>query len=174
MCLLTVAIEYTRLFPRKEPVDPSLGIFPQVVIVKGIVPYVVNTKAQFWEKKRIFIYAATDQNSFCQIYAGISIHGTLYINAIGLRHKGSEVTLALLGKSADILPFAERHHIPWIHAEHTTVSRETIARAHSGGIRVNVWTVDDPETLLFWQEIGADKICTNRPARMLGANQKMA
>jgi glycerophosphoryl diester phosphodiesterase len=87
---------------------------------------------------------------------------------LAVRAHCSEVTLALLGKSAGILPVAERHHIPWIHAEHTTVSRETIARAHSGGIRVNVWTVDDPETLPYWQEIGVDKVCTNRPARMLG------
>ena len=88
---------------------------------------------------------------------------------LDVRAHCSEVTLALLGESADILPVAERHHIPWIHAEHTVVSRELIARAHSGGIRVNVWTVDDPKTLPFWQEIGVDKVCTNRPARMLGA-----
>ena len=89
---------------------------------------------------------------------------------LALRAHCSEVTLALLGESSDILPVAERHHIPWIHAEHTTVSRQMIARAHSAGIRVNVWTVDDPETLPFWQEIGADKICTNRPETMLGPN----
>jgi len=49
---------------------------------------------------------------------------------LDVRSHCSEVTLALLGESADILPVAERHHIPWIHAEHTTVSRETIALAH--------------------------------------------
>jgi glycerophosphoryl diester phosphodiesterase len=89
---------------------------------------------------------------------------------LDVRAHCSEVTLALLGESADILPVAERHHIPWIHAEHTSVSRETIARAHSVGIRVNVWTVDNPQTLPYWQKIGADKICTNRPARMLGSS----
>ena len=89
---------------------------------------------------------------------------------LDVRAHCSQVTLALLGESADVLPVAERHHIPWIHVEHTTVSREMIARAHSGGILVNVWTVDDPNTLPFWQEVGADKICTNRPAKMLGAN----
>ena len=89
---------------------------------------------------------------------------------LDVRAHCSEVTLALLGESADILPVAERHHIPWIHAEHTVVSRELIARAHSGGIRVNVWTVDDPKTLPYWQEIGVDKVCTNRPARMLAAS----
>ena len=88
---------------------------------------------------------------------------------LDIRAHCSEVTLALLGESADILPVAERHHVPWIHVKHTAVSRETIARAHSGGILVNVWTVDDPKTLPFWQEIGVDKVCTNRPAMMLGA-----
>ena len=87
---------------------------------------------------------------------------------LDVRAHCSEVTLALIGKSADILPVAERHHIPWIHAEHTTVSRETIARAHSAGIRVNVWTVNDPKTLHYWQEIDVDKVCTNRPETMLG------
>jgi len=89
---------------------------------------------------------------------------------LAVRDHCPEVTLGLLGKFDDILPVAERHHIPWIHAEHTTVSRETIARAHSGGIQVNAWTVDDPETLPFWREIGVEKVCTNRPARMLGAS----
>ena len=89
---------------------------------------------------------------------------------LAVRDHCSKVALALLGESADILPFAERHHIPWIHVEHTSVSRETIARAHSVGIRVNVWTVDDPKTLPYWQEIGVDKVCTNRPARMIGAS----
>lgn len=81
----------------------------------------------------------------------------------------SEVNLALLGKSAGILDVAKAHHIPWIHVKHTAVSREMVARAHSCGILVNVWTVDEPTMLPFLQGIGVDKICTNRPARMLEA-----
>jgi glycerophosphoryl diester phosphodiesterase len=77
--------------------------------------------------------------------------------------------LALLGKFPDLLPVAERHHIPWTHAKDTTVSREAVARAHFAGLLVNMWTVDDPETLPFWQENGVDKICTNAPASTLGA-----
>lgn len=80
-----------------------------------------------------------------------------------------EISLALIGNGPEILTHARQHALPWIHCNHRTVNKELVAQAHGQGIRVNVWTVDDPQTLPFWRSVGVDKICTNRPALMLAA-----
>lgn len=78
-----------------------------------------------------------------------------------------EITLALIGNGPEILARARQHGLPWINCNHRTVDRELVDHAHRQGIRVSVWTVDDPKTLSFWRRVGVDKICTNRPALML-------
>jgi glycerophosphoryl diester phosphodiesterase len=80
-----------------------------------------------------------------------------------------EITLALIGNGPEILPPARQYGFSWIHGNHRTVDKELVAYAHGRGIRVSVWTVDDPEMLPFWRSVGVDKICTNRPASMLAA-----
>ena len=80
-----------------------------------------------------------------------------------------EVTLALIGWGADILARARQVGLPWIHAHQKTLDAAIVAEAHAAGMRVNVWTVDDPATLAAWATMGLDKICTNRPAIMLAA-----
>lgn len=86
-----------------------------------------------------------------------------------LRAIDPEITLALIGNGPGILTLARQHGLSWIHGNHRTVDKELVAHAHGQGIRVSVWTVDDPETLPFWRSVGVDKICTNRPALMLAA-----
>lgn len=88
---------------------------------------------------------------------------------LDVRKIAPEITLAIIGNGPDILPQALLHQFPWIHAKHTTITREAVLRAHANSIRVNAWTVDDPATLPDWAKIGVDKICTNRPAQMLAA-----
>ncbi len=80
-----------------------------------------------------------------------------------------EITLALIGGGPDILEKAKQHGFAWVHPHHLSVDADYIAEAHALGKRVNVWTVDDPETLPAWTAIGVDMICTNRPAVMLAA-----
>jgi len=45
------------------------------------------------------------------------------------------------------------------------VDHEFVRRAHSLGIAVNVWTVDDPDQIKLLHEIGVDAIITNTPRR---------
>ncbi len=80
-----------------------------------------------------------------------------------------EVPLAILGWGPDLLAIAKEHHFPWIHGFFATMDADIVAQAHAAGIGVNVWTVDDPDTLDSWRTMGVDKICTNRPALMLAA-----
>lgn len=92
---------------------------------------------------------------------------------LDVRAIAPELQLALIGDGPEILVQAGCHHLPWIHGSHTTVSRAIVALAHSQAIRVNVWTVDDPGTLPFWNAVGADKVCTNCPALMLGGRSQI-
>ena len=48
---------------------------------------------------------------------------------------------------------------PW----YGTVTKEFVAQAHSLGVAVNVWTVDDPVVIRSLSEIGVDAIITNVP-----------
>jgi glycerophosphoryl diester phosphodiesterase len=64
---------------------------------------------------------------------------------------------------------------PWVYAKYTgayaihpnyriiAALPETVAKCHENGIKVNVWTVDDPQTIKFLLERGVDCIMTNKP-----------
>ena len=80
-----------------------------------------------------------------------------------------EVPLAILGWGSDLLQIAQEHHFPWIHGFFATMDADIIAQAHANGMSVDVWTVDDPDSLASWKAMGVDKICTNCPALMLAA-----
>jgi glycerophosphoryl diester phosphodiesterase len=86
-----------------------------------------------------------------------------------VRAMAPEIPLALIGKGPEILPCACKHQLPWIHVEISTLDPALVAAAHDRGICVNAWTVDDPARFAYVRSVGADKICTNRPAAMLAA-----
>jgi len=50
-----------------------------------------------------------------------------------------------------------------VHPHHVAVSRDVVAAAHHAGIRVNVWTCDDPVRMTELIAWGIDGICTNVP-----------
>jgi len=64
---------------------------------------------------------------------------------------------------------------PWVYANHLkayaihphyrviAVLPETVDLCHKHGVNVNVWTVDDPETITFMIKCGVDAVITNRP-----------
>jgi len=51
-----------------------------------------------------------------------------------------------------------------IHPHHTNVSERLVAHAHELGVRVNVWTIDDPQRMRVLADGGVDGIITNKPA----------
>ena len=64
--------------------------------------------------------------------------------------------------SADLDRAAKDGHAavnPW----HGTVDQAFVERAHSLGVAVNVWTVDDPDRMRVLQGCGVDAIITNVP-----------
>jgi len=53
-----------------------------------------------------------------------------------------------------------------LHPHYTMVNDAYMKRAHQWGVRVNVWTVDDPAEARRLVELGVDAIITNDPARL--------
>jgi glycerophosphoryl diester phosphodiesterase len=51
-----------------------------------------------------------------------------------------------------------------LHPFDHTVTAEVVDLAHDAGLRINVWTVDDPERIEALAEMGVDGIVTNVPA----------
>jgi glycerophosphoryl diester phosphodiesterase len=52
----------------------------------------------------------------------------------------------------------------WIAPHHSTVSGDAVALAHGHGLRMMVWTVDDPERMRELASAGVDGLITNDPA----------
>jgi len=86
-----------------------------------------------------------------------------------MRRMAPEITLALIGDGPEILDTALTENIPWIHASWKTAYPDVIETAHASGLLVNIWTMDDPAQYIHWARRGTDKLCTNRPKRMLAA-----
>jgi len=53
-----------------------------------------------------------------------------------------------------------------LHPHYSMVNAAYMKRAHQWGVRVNVWTVDDPAEARRLMELGVDSIITNDPARL--------
>ncbi|MEQ8841191.1 MAG: glycerophosphodiester phosphodiesterase [Acidimicrobiales bacterium] len=64
---------------------------------------------------------------------------------------------------ASVVARAVAHEMAAIHPFDNLVDRAMVRRAHEEGLRVNVWTVDDPDRMATLIEIGVDGICTNVP-----------
>ncbi|MBV8959248.1 MAG: glycerophosphodiester phosphodiesterase, partial [Actinobacteria bacterium] len=57
---------------------------------------------------------------------------------------------------------AEHGHAAW-HPHHTSVTADLVDAAHAAGLKVNTWTVDDPDTMRALAAMGVDGIVTNHP-----------
>ncbi|HTJ59742.1 MAG TPA: glycerophosphodiester phosphodiesterase [Candidatus Saccharimonadales bacterium] len=53
-----------------------------------------------------------------------------------------------------------------LHPNRAYVTRELVSAAHAAGLRVNVWTVDDPDEIAACVSLGVDGIMSNRPERI--------
>ena len=63
-------------------------------------------------------------------------------------------------------PVAAEHGHAWLNPDRTAARRAApadVAAAHAAGVRVNVWTVDEPDDIAALVEAGVDAIITNVP-----------
>lgn len=83
-----------------------------------------------------------------------------------VRAAAPTLPLALIGRAEAILPAAITHGIPWVHCHFSSANADMLALAHAHGIKVNVWTLDQPHLLQHFIRNGIDKFCTNRCLEM--------
>ena len=76
-------------------------------------------------------------------------------------------TLATFGPDADVagrfVDRARRRGHTAVHPHHGAVTPHLVDLAHAAGLRVNTWTVDDPDRIRALAALGVDAIVTNVP-----------
>jgi len=70
--------------------------------------------------------------------------------------------------AAQVARVADAGHVA-IHPHHRSVTRALVAAAHTRGLSVNTWTVDDPARMRALAALGVDTIITNVPDVALAA-----
>jgi glycerophosphoryl diester phosphodiesterase len=63
---------------------------------------------------------------------------------------------------------AEHGHVA-IHPHHAFVTPDLVTMAHGAGLAVNVWTVDDPDRIVWLGDLGVDAVVVNDPELALRA-----
>lgn len=61
------------------------------------------------------------------------------------------------------IPILRKIRLDAIHPEYQLISREMVARAHRQGLKVNTWTVNEPEWWEWLESIGVDGIISDDP-----------
>lgn len=87
-----------------------------------------------------------------------------------LRRKGSYPTGWLIEPPMDAGEALQRviaHGHQALHPHHTQVDAALVAAARRSGVKLFVWTVDDPRRQRELADLGVDGIITNRPAEAL-------
>lgn len=85
-----------------------------------------------------------------------------------VRAADAGLPLAILGKDgAALLALAREHGFPWVHVHHEGITGDMVAAAHAHGVKVMIWTVDNPDLAQSYAGLGVDKICTNRAPDLL-------
>jgi glycerophosphoryl diester phosphodiesterase len=93
------------------------------------------------------------------------------------RSVAPEMPTGWLTHSQDVLtaaPIAADHGHPWLHPDRASVLTApgaAIDACHSRGLRIDVWTVDDPSEARELARAGVDALITNVPDATLAALQ---
>jgi glycerophosphoryl diester phosphodiesterase len=62
--------------------------------------------------------------------------------------------------------YARRHGFAALHPRASAVDAEVVERCHQAGLKVRVWTVDDPVECARLERLGVDAVITNHPGRL--------
>jgi glycerophosphoryl diester phosphodiesterase len=87
---------------------------------------------------------------------------------IGAFYRLSRMRLESLSR-----PLYDALQVPVESGGRTIVTRRFIEAAHNRGVRVDVWTIDEPEEMRRLLDLGADVIMTNRPEVLDGVLREL-
>lgn len=77
-----------------------------------------------------------------------------------------EGTLALITGKGEDLQVAIDHGLQWFNVYYHEATPALVQQAHEAGLRVMIWTMDDPLLWEYYAQMGVDGICTNAPHLM--------
>lgn len=126
-------------------------------------------------KLNVEIKSAADPDSSLKVVQILRDGGILeqsMISSFGLqalletRKHWPKGTLALItGKGSD-LQIAIDHGMQWFNIYYHEVDEALVKRAHAAGLKVMIWTMDDPDLWAHYAALEVDGICTNAPHLM--------
>lgn len=126
-------------------------------------------------KLNVEIKSAADPDSSLKVVQILRDGGILdqsMISSFGLqalletRKYWPQGTLALItGHCAD-LQIAIDNGLQWFNVYYHEVDEALVRRAHEAGLKVMIWTMDDPAQWERFASMGVDGICTNAPHLM--------
>ncbi|MCX7597868.1 MAG: glycerophosphodiester phosphodiesterase family protein [Armatimonadetes bacterium] len=74
--------------------------------------------------------------------------------------------IALISGRGQDLEIALRHGLPWFNVEYHAVDEALVRQAHEAGVKVSIWTMDEPQLWDYYAALGVDIICTSVPHLM--------
>lgn len=128
-------------------------------------------------KLNIEIKSAADLDSADKVVEVLRAGGVLeqsMISSFGLgalletRKLWPEGTLALITGKGEDLQIAIDHGLQWFNVYYHETTPTLIHTAHEAGLKVMIWTMDDPGLWDHYAQLGVDGICTNAPHLMPG------
>jgi glycerophosphoryl diester phosphodiesterase len=109
------------------------------------------------------IQYAIDVHSFQFENIIVSSFNHQWLNTLKTNNSQLMIGALTAGSPLRLAAFAEELHAWSVHIDVGFVSQEFIDDAHNRGLKVFVYTVDEPEDIRLMQEYGVDGIFTNHP-----------
>ena len=157
-------------FDKLSPNDPLCRI-PTLAEVYSLVkasPLIVNVELKTTERlypelpEKLTTLAAECAMTKRVLYSSFNHYSLREIKTID---SGAKIGLLYELGMVDPWVYANYLGADAIHPHYYVVAAlpETVERCHENGVKVNVWTVDDPDAVKQMLKYGVDGIITNRP-----------
>ena len=159
-------LDFSKLFPEQGPCRiPTLA---EVYALVKPTPLMVNIELKTTELlypglcEKLTALAHEYAMEERIIYSSFNHYSLLEIK----KHK-PEAKTGLLYQLGMVDPWVYANYVKAyaIHPHYYVIAAlpETVANCHDNGVKVNVWTVDDPEAIKQMIKCGVDGIITNKP-----------